>query len=353
MNLRSVIGISLLAICSLQSCKKDDVKEEEKTYKSELTNLTTNVIVATYADLASKAVVLLTEAEKLKANPSAVALNNARGAWRDARAPWESSEGFLFGPVDAKGIDPAIDDWPVNVIDLDAVLSSSDALTESYIDGLETGLKGFHTIEYLLWSADGSKEISEFTDREMAYLVSTVENLKNKVAILADSWTAAGDNYGKNIIEAGETGSIFISQNAALEQLTEAIIGICDEVAATKIASPLGDASPNPVEEESRFSNNSKNDFANNIKSISNIYHGNYNVGAEGLSNIVKDVNSTVDQNIISAIVTAIEAIDNIPGNFSDAIYNNRTEVANAKEKVQALQLILENDLKPIISNLK
>ncbi|MCG8332744.1 MAG: hypothetical protein MI974_33975 [Chitinophagales bacterium] len=351
---KSALLLLLLSVISFSACDNDDEEPitETQDFSSQLTNITNNVILATYDDLAGKANTLLTEVEKLEADRTAINLNNARGAWRDARAPWESSEGFLFGPVDTKGIDPAIDDWPVNVIDLDGVLASNDVLTEPFIDGLETGLKGFHTIEYLLWGADGSKEIGNFTDREFEYLLATVENLKNKTQVLADSWSASNEDYGSNLINAGESGSLFVSQKAALEQLVEAIVGICDEVGSGKIAGPLGDSAPNPVEEESRFSHNSKNDFANNMRSISNIYNGSYNVGNGGLTDIILDQNAALDKTVQDAITAAISSIENIPGNFSDAIFDDRSDVENAKDKVLELKQILEEQVTPIISGL-
>ena len=351
---KSTLIIALAVAFSFSSCK--DNKGEEPTpkadYTSQLTNISDNVISATYADLAGKASTLLSEVTKLKDNPSSINLNNARGAWRDTRAPWEKSEGFLFGPVDTKGIDPAIDDWPVDVVQLDSVLASTSQLIESTIEGFTTTLKGFHTIEYLLWDSDGSKEIDQFTSREFEYLLGVTENLRNKTKILSDSWAVSGENYGKNLREAGQSGSLFISQKAALEQLVEAITGICDEVGSGKIAGPLGDTNPVPIEEESRFSHNSKNDFANNIRSISNIYTGSYNIGNGGLSDIIATKNATLDQKVLNAITAAINSIDAIPGNFSDAIHNNRADVANARDKVLDLKTILDQEVAPLVSGL-
>ncbi len=348
-----VLLLAFVISFSFVACSDDDDNDDKDTdYKEELSNITNNVITATYADLAGKAANLLTEVQNLQADRSATNLNNARGAWRDSRAPWEKSEGFLFGPVDTKGIDPAIDDWPVDVIDLDAVLASGDVLNEPFIDGLQTGLKGFHTIEYLLWDEDGSKEIGDFTDREFDYLIAAVENLKIETKVLPDSWKASGENYGGNLINAGESGSLFVSQKAALEQLLEGMVGICDEVGSGKIAGPLGNSSPVPVNEESRFSHNSKNDFANNIRSISNVYNGSYDIGNAGLANIIKTKNTELNDRVLTAITEAISAIEGIPGNFTDAIFNNRSDVENAKDKVLALKQILEQEVTPVISGL-
>ena len=351
MNFKNLLFIGLFASVLLQSCGEDVVEPVvEADYKAELTNLTDNVIIATYQDLADKAVVMFNEVKKLQAGPNAITLNNARQAWRDCRAPWESSEGFLFGPVDTDGVDPAIDSWPVNIADLDGVLASTDELTEAYISASGDGVKGFHTIEYLLWGSDGSKEILSFTAREFEYIVATVENLKNETAGLANSWKSG---YGNSLKTAGASGnSLFVSQKSALEQLADAVVGICDEVFATKIASPFGDPTPKPIEEESRFSHNSKNDFANNIRSISNIYYGNYNVGNGGLSTIISKKDPVLDTQIKDAILNAISSIENITGNFSDAIYHNRSDVETAKNAVESLHDLLKDEMQPVISNL-
>ena len=203
-----------------------------------------------------------------------------------------------------------------------------------------------------MWGTDGSKEIGDFTDREFEYLIATVENLKIKTQVLPDSWIASGENYSSNLINAGKSGSLFISQKAALQQLLEGIVAICDEVGSGKIAGPLGDVTPLPVQEESRFSHNSKNDFSNNIRSISNIYNGSFNIGTGGLQDIIKNKDSELNQRVLTAITEAINSIENISGNFSTAIFNNRAEVSTAKDKVLELKQILEAEVTPVLNAL-
>jgi putative iron-regulated protein len=61
--------------------------------------------------------------------------------------PWESSEGFLFGPVDVLGVDPAIDSWPLNTPDLTTFLNSNPAATKADVAAAGDDLRGFHAIE--------------------------------------------------------------------------------------------------------------------------------------------------------------------------------------------------------------
>ena len=345
--------IGLIAL-TVSACKDDDnpgpKDGETVSYTEHLTNIGDNVITETYVELANKASILYDETSTLENKQTASNLDNTRNAWRDTRSPWEKSEGFLFGPVDTKGIDPAIDSWPVNVVDLDAVLASDDDLTESKIDGLIGELKGFHTIEYLLWGATVDKEIADFTAREFEYLLAATENLKNKTLVLSTSWLSTGDNFVTNLIEAGEDGSIYISQKAAIEELIEGMIAIADEVSAGKINDPFSQS--DLTLEESQFSHNSKNDFANNIRSISNVYNGSFNISGLGIYDIIKSKDESLADRLNEEINDAITAIDNIPGTFSSAVTNQSTAVIDAKDKIKIVQTTLETDIKEILSEL-
>src|SRR5687767_2552799 len=100
------------------------------------------VVVPTYELLATRAGALDEAIAALAADPTDATLAAARAAWIEARRPWEQSEGFLFGPVDSFGYDPALDSWPVNNTDLDAVLAGDDAFTPEYVAGLAETQKG-------------------------------------------------------------------------------------------------------------------------------------------------------------------------------------------------------------------
>lgn len=333
------------------SCNKETI-DKKTDYKNHLLNLGNDVILATYADLDAKTIDLVNALTLLESNQTADNLLLAKNAWRDARVPWELSEGFLFGPVDQQGIDPSIDSWPVNKPDLDAVLSSSNQLTKSYIDGLDGTLKGFHTIEYLIFGIDGQKTINQFTPRQFEYLKACAQSLEGATQQLYYAWKPDQKNFVANVINAGDVGNnIYPSQKSALEEVMNGLVVIADEVANGKINDPLSQQNANL--EESRFSSNSKQDFANNIRSIKNVYLGIYkNSTGLGISSIVANQNSNLDQKVKMELDAAILAIESIQGTFTTAIFNAKPSVENAQQKVRALQLTLESEVLPIISNL-
>ncbi|WP_309641724.1 imelysin family protein [Flavobacterium sp.] len=355
----SIFTISFLFLSAtiLVSCSNNSSEEADPNtalYTQVLTNSSVDVITETYKNMNDNAATLVTAVANLTIGDEAE-LTAVKNAWMATRAPWEKSEGFLYGPVDTEGIDPAIDSWPVNVNDINNILNSGSAITSSLLEN-NNEARGFHTIEYFVWGLDGNKTAAELTAREIEFLTAATQNLKSKTQQLYNGWVASQGNFANNFITAGQSGNLFYtSQKTALLELVDGIITISDEVANGKIETPLnGNAgSAMPEAEESRFSNNSKLDFANNIRSIQNIYLGDYDgVDHKGLTDVVVLSNPTLDATIKAKIAEAITAIENIPGTFTTAISNNRPAVQNAQVKVGELQLLLDSSLKPLISNL-
>jgi putative iron-regulated protein len=348
LNLHSIyaaLPISFLLLAS--SCTKPTTTPVAD-YNPTLASTGNEVIIKTYKDLDDKAGILVNVLTVLATTPTTANFEAARQAWRDTRVPWEQSEGFLFGPVDTQGLDPSMDSWPVNVVDLDNVLASSNALTKAYLDQSQGTLKGFHTLEYLLFGVNGDKQITAFTPREYAYLAACAQALKGTTAQLYAGWLPTQGNFIKNFANAGTTNSIYPSQKAALQELVNGMTTICDEVANGKIQNPY--AQQDITLEESRFSANSKRDFADNIRSIRNIYVNNNNTTS--IQNLVKAKNSTLDAKIMTQIDAAIASIEAIPGTFTTAITNNRPAVQTAQTKTRDLFDTLQGELLPLVQGL-
>ncbi len=354
----NTILLILFTLIAFFSCSDNDdssetVNPNTQLYTEVLTNLSVEVITQTYNQLYLNASALETAVNQLNIGDE-TALETVKTAWKNTRAPWEQSEGFLYGPVDTQGIDPAIDSWPVDVNAINNILNSTNNITTSLLES-NNEARGFHTIEYFVWGINGDKTAAELTDRELEYLVAATQNLKEKTYQLYNGWISSGGNFAANFTTAGQTGAIYTSQKSALQEIVEGLVIIADEVANGKIEEPLNgnNGSAKPEAEESRFSNNSKLDFANNMRSIQNMYLGNYNTfSGKGLTHIVALHNSSLDNQIQLAITQAITAIESIPGTFTQAIFNDRTAVEHAQEKVAEVLILLENQLLAYIQNL-
>lgn len=320
----------------------DPIDSEKLDFEPVLLNVGPSVIVATYKDLEEAGKELLSAVQTFVQDPTAANLAKAREAWVTTRAPWEASEGFLFGPVDKLGLDPALDTWPVDEIIIESILNGSDNITPEYVanQDVDSGLKGFHVIEFLLFGERGQKVVSDFVDREKTYLSSASIILSEDTKMLHDSWRTGGDNFVVNITQAGEQGRQFVSQKDAVLTLLDATVGIADEVGAGKMQGPLDEG---VVQVESRFSGNSKNDFQNNMRSIQHIYMGDYaSHSGAGLTNLIAALDPALDEQIRNRITASISSIGAIPGDFRDAITSNRSAIESAIDAVLLLKTDLE-----------
>ena len=84
-----------------------------------LNNYVDAVVVPTYKALREKYNTLKEAVDAFAANPTNAGFVACSKAWMEAREPWETSEAFLFGPVDEYGLDPNMDSWP---LDQDAIV---------------------------------------------------------------------------------------------------------------------------------------------------------------------------------------------------------------------------------------
>ncbi|HET6227197.1 MAG TPA: imelysin family protein, partial [Bacteroidia bacterium] len=287
---------TLTGLFAINACKKDPVVEPNDvpvvTGDVYLNQLSLNVIQSTYNDLATNSEKLYVAIEEFNTSSSEANLTVCKTLWKATRQCWEQSEGFLFGPVATGNIDPRIDTWPVNYVDLDSVLNNGPKpITATYVDGLEDALKGFHPVEYLLFGKDGSKTATQLTDREKEYLIALADNLRKLTKEASSSWNPANaDNYSEVFTKPGNDNKVYKTSLDAYTEVVNAMAGICDEVANGKMEEPL--AANDPSLEESPFAQNSIKDFTNNIISVQNVYLGKYaGTDGAGLDDVIKENN--------------------------------------------------------------
>ncbi|GIU48396.1 imelysin family protein [Shewanella sp. KT0246] len=372
--------VGTLAACGGSGSDSDDsntvdpvVPETGFTFAATemITNLTDDVIVAGYADLAAQGDALLLATQKLLNSTSQADLVAAQEAWKDARKPWEQGESHIFGPVDSLSIDPHLDSWPLNTTDLQTQLDSNTGFDAETIKSWNDDVQGFHTIEYLLFGdgvADNTKLITELTTAEREYVIALAEVFRDYAVQLDDAWQVSHNPQDTNALPyadllktpGSDNNTIYSSELAVIEELINGMIGIVDEVGNGKIADPFGDslANADTSKVESQYSWNSLTDFADNIQGVRNVYHGEFTGSADkqGIIDFVAAADSTLSVRISSEIDDAILKIQAIAGSddmpFRQAILDEagRTRVETAVTALTTLQTSLESDVIPLLS---
>ena len=128
-----------------------------------------NVVLPTYSDLVTMNEALLQAVQTFRSTPTDANLEACATAWIAARGPWETSEGFLFGPVADKGLDPNMDSWP---LDQDGIVKIMNSGNYSALDwsgefdedsqsiAEAQSLRGYHTLEFLIFKDGRARTIS-------------------------------------------------------------------------------------------------------------------------------------------------------------------------------------------------
>lgn len=331
-------------------------------------HLSHNVILKTYQDLAANSAALKAAIDTTIANPTQQNLVTAQNLWRAARGSYESSEGFLFGPIDALGIDPMIDTWPLALTDLRALINSNQALTVDFVRTLNVEVLGFHAIEWVLFGegiTSNTRSVTSITPREFAYASAAAQILAEQTSMLMNAWTQHFDPSDLNspayidvVSKPGPQNQYYSDEKAVVAQLTSSMIDILNEASTAKLPDATGSdiQDANASLEESPFSWNSINDFTSNINSVLMIYTGAYaGHTGPGIKDLVANSNPTLANQIEMEMLNVRAAIQNIKGpnnvSFGQAIktVDGRQRIFAAIDVIKKLQADLENEVAPLM----
>lgn len=382
-----VVMTGLFSI-GMTACSDNDDDYEgtrENAIKAIVEEYTAKTVIPTYEELATAAMELHTACQAMytagPGNVTTAQVTTAGEAWKKARRSWERSEAWLFGPAGDYDVDPHIDSWPLDLgqmIDLlaDPVRMGKMDETGVYASSLDYGLLGFHAIEYMLFSLEGTgmsqsskPHDTNYTTQELKYLVGVAGDLRNQCIILEAAWKgesniaqakrqilnsirsmgyaqnyatalndlAAGLCYAddmKNPVEGN--ASDFVNYLACAQSIlgADGVQNIANEVGNIKIGNPTGQGLSSETEFdpdyiESPYSLNSITDFKDNVVSIENAYCGlqsskSYNSGTtlvqpvtHSFSSYVASLNPALDTRVKAAITAAYNSIDQMKEPFA------------------------------------
>ncbi len=232
------------------------------------------------------------------------ALDRACADWKVARANWENTEAFLFGAADVYSIDPHTDTWPVAANDLADVLRDEKAMADldNFIKTANSGILGYHGLEYVLFRQGQPRKIDQITNLEYNYICAVAKDLYHATATLEAAWDSKESNAERHQIalnyvathlaiddDGNQEGVLAGFQNfgkafknpgtgdweTALDATREIISGCQDiigEVGDSKIGLPYTGEDKTYI--ESPYAYNSIIDFYDNIISCKNALYG-------------------------------------------------------------------------------
>lgn len=360
----------LLTGCSdSEDSPVDYTNEKDEAFAKIAQQYVDNTVIATYGNLAESADRLVADLNALRADKTDANVQEACKSFLEARAWWEKSEAFLFGPAGDFGIDPHIDTWPLDIDGLTSEMNNSAHIAAmSAEDGdiwagshLGPELLGFHGIEYIIFADGQPRAAASIPDNQIIYACAVAGDLRNCCYQLHVSWageenvpahqaekinelewnctvSGTGLSYRANMLNAGKGGSIYRSMTDAMQAIADGCASIADEVGTQKIGKPHTGEDSNYI--ESPYSHKSIVDFYDNVTSIENAYMG----GIEGRQNTaaslhayLEKANPELDARCVKAIENAHKAINSMAAPF---VLNYRD--ASAGKAIEALRELEE-----------
>lgn len=316
----TLVAAGLYSTLTLVSaCAEPSAKQVIETYG--------DVAEAMYKDSLTTAQSLQKAVAALLADPTSATLEAARTAWKQARVPYQQTEGYRFGNKIVDDFEGNVNAWPLdeglidyvdrasygetsdqnplyaaNIIANPSLQIGPDKLDAAVIDKaviakLNSALDveanvgtGYHAIEFLLWGQDlngsgpgaGKRPATDYSltactgghcERRRAYLESATALLIDDLQTMVDAWAKDGEAR-KTLTANGDDAGLV----AILTGLGSLSYG---ELAGERMK--LGVLLHDPEEEHDCFSDNTHNSHYYDHVGMMAIWNGAY-AGIKGAS---------------------------------------------------------------------
>lgn len=320
--------------------------------------VTAQAVVANYAELMFRNYsAALADAEALHDAidafvdaPSQGTLDAAKAAWIASRPSYQQSEAARFynGPIDdpEDGPEGRINAWPLDENYIDYVegapnsgiindpagfpVIDEDTLAEANEAGGEANIStGYHAIEFLLWGQDrsatgpGTRPFTDYVtdgsgtasnqERRGEYLTAVAHLLVDDLQSVVDEWAPGNPtNYRAELTS--------IDTDEALGRILTGIGTLsAGELGGERLS--VAFETRDQEDEHSCFSDNTRDDLANDALGIQNVYLGRYgSFDGPGIDELVRQVDPALDATMQAQLAASVAAVRAIPQPLDQAL---------------------------------
>ncbi len=326
-----------------------------------LASIGTTVVMPRFADTATAAAALSTQAQAFCAAPDAAGLLATQEAWHAVMAPWKQSEVGQFGPVwmEPWRVGPKVDFWPARPDSIEDLLEDDFAVDAESVGNLGTVHRGLPVLDWTLFEP-GDDTLAAFTDpttgaRRCDYLMGLTGDTAHQLLLLHDVWSPEGDNWLANYTDPSEATELMSTREAMDEVVNRAIFAV-ENIRALKLGKPAGQDSggtPQPDALESPQSGRSLQDALDALQGVNDTLLGDYaGVDGPGLLDAIPDphMRDQITADYTAAYSAAVSAVQAVPAPLSDTIFADPTVVDLATSAIRDLQVVLQVDLAQALS---
>lgn len=339
--------ILLLSIIFASACKDDSVLSKKVDFdrKALLQHYGDHIIPRHYKKFNTTILGLDTAWKAFKNNPNTNNLSSVRYYFTESYKAWQYCSLFEFGPAEQNLLRANVNTFPCDTFKIGTNIRTANynMASASNLDA-----KGLPALDYLFF--DQSKNTLQYLSDEKVqlYVDEVIRDIRYSINFVYVLWTdgAYSSTFAsKDGVDIGSSLGQMVNQlNFDLELLKNAKLGI-----------PLGKktmGTPLPHMVEGYYSGLSKELLLLNLNSIKNIFAGNVSdqITGTGLDEYLKAVGAKnngvdLDVKILEQFQLAVDKINALPANLSEAIINNPTAVEAAYTEIQRSIIYTKTDM--------
>jgi predicted lipoprotein len=304
---------------------------------------------------------------------------DARAAWQTAFAALQALEVFAVGPYayapapGAQGLRDEIYAWPlVSRCRIEEQLVAKDYEAATFPATL-VNARGMAAIEFLLFSAETTNACSSFSvinasgswaalsagelaQRRRAYALAAARDVSTRAEALRDAWAVDRGNFQGALASAGRGSSVYGTEAAGLNALTDALIYLDETVKDWKLGKPAGffecATGTCPAAVEAPFAKASTLAIAANLDAARQVVQG---CGRDGSGLGVDDWLASIGapelaNRLVGALVAASQAVAAIDGPVDEVLARDASKVARAHANVKALTALWKDEVLPALT---
>ena len=349
MRMRTLITTAalLLLLMATTGCLPDDPPPSRQEV---LVSATDHLIVPRIREVAQEMSALQKSLNSLCDGPAKQRLDEARDAWRKARAPWMRSQAMWFGPVMERRSRSYVDWAPIEPERIENMLDKRESVDAEYVkEYLASTQRGLAAVEYVLFDSDDVVlgELSQSNSIRCQYLVALGDVVSDETAGVLADWI--GDNQGEDSYSTyfnGTADSSLIGK-AALNELVRTSVFLSRTITDMRLGKAIG-VDGVTADSAALLSGNGHNgvaDIRNQVLGMRDVYLGGDGEGALGVSALVQGLSKETDDRMREAFEDAIAAVDGLEEPLVTTIQSDPQAALKAHDALKQMQLTLSTDI--------
>ncbi len=310
-------------------------------------NIADNLIIPAYQNLETALETLENNFNQFTQTTDLSNLATLQSSFIDAYKAWQAAEVFEFGPAETAFLRNSLNNFPVNVGQVENNLANSSIDFED-IYGFD---KGFPALDYFFFGI-GETPDSIVTTFEAAssIVMSThssimIEEMHKKVNTVLTAWN---DGYRETFVN--NTGT---ADGSSLSLLINALNEHYEIIKRDRIGIPAGVTTlniPNNDKVEAFYSGTSLDLAIESLKANENVYLGGNGLGLDDYLRHINAQSSTqesLDQLIQTQYTMGLDELESLSGRLSDLVGTSQTspEIQAAYDAVNEQIVYLKTDM--------